>query len=90
MSFIAWIVVGLIAGIVAKAVMPGAQGEPGGLFGTIGLGMIGALLGGFLSNMFLGGRGATGINISSIVVSAIGACVFIGILRLIQNTRGTV
>lgn len=90
MSFIAWIVVGLIAGIVAKAVMPGAQGEPGGLFGTIGLGIIGALLGGFLSNMFLGGASATGINISSIVVSVIGACVFIGILRLIQNSRGMV
>ncbi|MGC4042837.1 MAG: GlsB/YeaQ/YmgE family stress response membrane protein [Armatimonas sp.] len=90
MSIIAWIVVGLIAGIVAKAIMPGGQGEPGGLFGTIGLGMIGALLGGFLSSTFLGGGVATGINVSSIVVSAIGACAFIGILRLIQNTRGTI
>ncbi|MGC4043438.1 MAG: GlsB/YeaQ/YmgE family stress response membrane protein [Armatimonas sp.] len=85
MGLVAWIVVGLLAGIIAKAIMPGSSNEPGGWIGTIALGIIGALLGGFLSSMFLGGGGATGINFGSIVVSVVGACVFIGILRMLRG-----
>ena len=85
MSIFAWIVVGLISGAIAKALMPGSQNEPGGWLGTMALGIIGALLGGFLSSLFLGGGGASGINIGSIVVSVIGACALIGILRLVKK-----
>lgn len=85
MGFIAWIVVGLIAGFLAKVLMPGGRGEPGGWVGTMLLGIVGAVLGGWLSAMFLGGGGATGINIGSILVSVVGACVLIGLLRLIQR-----
>ncbi|WP_395093637.1 GlsB/YeaQ/YmgE family stress response membrane protein [Armatimonas sp.] len=85
MRFIAWIVVGLIAGVIAKALMPGSREEPSGLLFTILLGIVGAVIGGFLSGMLLGGGGANGINISSIVISVIGACVFIGILRLLRR-----
>ncbi len=81
MGIIAWIVVGLIAGIIAKAIMPGSSNEPGGYIGTILLGIVGAVIGGLI---FSGG--ATGINIGSIIVSVIGACILIGLLRLF--TRG--
>lgn len=85
MGIIAWIVVGLIAGIIAKAIMPGGSNEPGGWVGTTLLGIVGAVLGGWLSSMFLGGGGATGINVGSIVVSVIGACVFIAIMRMLRG-----
>ena len=85
MRFIAWIVVGLIAGVIAKALMPGSREEPSGLLLTILLGVIGAVIGGFLSSILLGGGGANGVNLGSIVISVIGACVFIGILRLIKR-----
>ena len=49
MSIIGWIVFGLIVGIVAKFVMPGR--DPGGLIVTMILGIVGALLGGFLGRM---------------------------------------
>jgi uncharacterized membrane protein YeaQ/YmgE (transglycosylase-associated protein family) len=85
MGFIAWIVVGLIAGVIAKAIMPGGREEPSGWVSTILLGIVGAVIGGFLSSLLLGGGGANGINVGSIVVSIIGACVLIGILRMIRR-----
>jgi uncharacterized membrane protein YeaQ/YmgE (transglycosylase-associated protein family) len=85
MSIIAWIVVGLIAGILAKAIMPGNRDEPGGWLGTIALGIVGAIVGGFLSSLLLGGGGASGLNLGSILVSVVGACVFLGILRMIRR-----
>src|SRR5215204_2611721 len=56
-GIISWIVVGLIAGILGKLIMPGR--DPGGFLLTIVIGMIGALLGGFVVQL-LGGRGVTG------------------------------
>ena len=85
MSLFAWIVVGLIAGAIAKAVMPGNRDEPGGWLGTMALGIVGAVVGGFLSTTLLGGGGASGINLGSILVSVVGACVFIAILRLVKK-----
>ena len=85
MSLFAWIIVGLIAGAIAKALMPGSRDEPGGWLGSIALGVVGAIVGGFLSSVLLGGGGASGINLSSILVSVVGACIFIAILRLVKR-----
>ena len=85
MSLFAWIIVGLIAGAIAKVVMPGGQSEPGGWLGTMVLGIVGAVVGGFLSSTLLGGGGASGINLGSILVSVLGACVFIAILRFVKK-----
>ena len=49
MSVIGWIVFGLIVGVVAKFLMPGR--DPGGFVVTIGIGIVGALLGGFLGRV---------------------------------------
>ncbi len=82
MGIIAWIVLGLIAGAIAKAIYPGSQG--GGIFATIGLGIVGALVGGYLGQMLLPGAGASAasfgvINLPGILFAVLGAiiCIFI-------------
>ena len=87
MGIIAWIVVGLIAGLLAKLLMPGD--DPGGLIITTLIGMAGAVVGGFLVGI-LGGVGATGFNIWSIVVATLGAIVLLFVYRLITGGRRSV
>ncbi len=86
---IAWIVLGLIAGAIAKALYPGHQG--GGIFATIGLGILGALVGGWLGNVLLGtsaGATAGALSLPSIVFAIIGALVLLFLWGLL--TRRTV
>jgi uncharacterized membrane protein YeaQ/YmgE (transglycosylase-associated protein family) len=73
MSFIAWIVLGLIAGFVASKLV-NKSGE--GLLMDIVLGIVGAVLGGWLFNTF-GMPGVSGLNLYSFVVAVIGAVVFL-------------
>lgn len=89
MSWIAYIVVGLIAGFLAKLVMPGTEDEPAGFLGTMLLGIVGAVLGGWIWNLVLGRAGATGIDIGSIFVAFVGSVVVIGILRLFSRRSTT-
>jgi uncharacterized membrane protein YeaQ/YmgE (transglycosylase-associated protein family) len=49
MGIIAWIFLGLFAGLIARALIPGRT-EPGGCFGTTAVGIVGALLGGFIAS----------------------------------------
>lgn len=83
MQIIAWIVIGLIAGALGKLIMPGR--DPGGLIVTILLGMVGAVLGGFLVQGLLGIRG--GGFIWSIVVATIGAIILLALYRLLVGGR---
>lgn len=83
MSIIAWVVVGLIAGALAKWVMPGP--DPGGILLTILIGIGGALLGGFLARTFLGGTGETTISLSSILVATLGSIILLAIYRFITR-----
>jgi uncharacterized membrane protein YeaQ/YmgE (transglycosylase-associated protein family) len=76
-------VIGLIAGILAKWVMPGP--DPGGVIITILVGVSGALIGGFVVNRLLGGPGVTGINLTSILVATLGAIILLAIYRLITR-----
>ena len=84
MTILAWIVVGIIAGYLAKRVMPGEG--PGGFLGDLVVGVIGAVVGGWIFNYF-GQTGATGLNLSSILVAFVGAVVFLWILRLLTRGR---
>ena len=78
-ALIFWIVVGLIAGFLASVVM---RGGGYGVVGDIVVGIVGALIGGFIMNAFnLGGSGL----IYSIIVAFIGACILIFLLRLISG-----
>ena len=83
MGIIAWIVVGLIAGILAKWVMPGP--DPGGIIVTILIGIAGAIIGGFVVNRLLGGPGVSGVNLSSILVSTLGAIILLAVYRLLTR-----
>ncbi len=82
MGIISWILVGLIAGALAKLVMPGD--DPGGIIVTIIIGIVGAFVGGFVIGIF-GGSGVTGFNIWSILVAVLGAIILLAGYRLIAS-----
>ena len=71
MSILAWIVLGLIAGFIGSKVV-NKRGE--GLFLDIILGIVGAVVGGWIVSA-VGGHGVTGLNIYSLVVAVVGAIV---------------
>ncbi len=83
MGIVAWILVGLIAGVLAKIAMPGP--DPGGIIITIGIGIVGAFLGGFILNALLGGPGVSGFNLSSILVATLGSIILLAIYRLVTR-----
>jgi len=84
-GIIAWIVVGLIAGALAKLIMPGD--DPGGIIVTTLIGIAGALIGGFIMQSILG-FGSGGF-IWSILVAILGSLILLGIYRLIVGSRAT-
>lgn len=85
-AIIGWIVFGLIVGLIAKAIMPGRDG--GGVFITMLLGIVGAVIGGFIGNMLLGyGTTRDGMVIEpglimSMVLAVIGSIIVLAIYRL--------
>lgn len=84
MSILAWIVVGIIAGWLARMVIRGEG--PAGLLGDLVIGVVGAVVGGWIFNAF-GHPGATGVNIGSIIVAFVGALVVLGLMRLFTGRR---
>jgi uncharacterized membrane protein YeaQ/YmgE (transglycosylase-associated protein family) len=83
MSFIAWIILGLISGFIASKLV-NRTGE--GVVLDIILGIVGAFVGGWLFNTF-GRVGVTGLNIYSMVVAAIGAIVVLVIYHALVRRR---
>ena len=81
MGFIAWIIVGLIAGWLAGMIM---KGGGYGLIGDLILGLIGALVGGWLFSLILPSAERSGL-IGSIIVATIGAVVLVAIVRLVRG-----
>lgn len=86
MGILTWIIVGLIAGALAKLIMPGD--DPGGIIVTIILGIVGAFVGGFVFGLF-GGGPVTGFNIGSLIVATVGAIILLALYRLIVGRRST-
>jgi uncharacterized membrane protein YeaQ/YmgE (transglycosylase-associated protein family) len=83
MGILSWIVVGLIAGWLAGLVM---KGSGYGVLGNIIVGIIGALVGGFLaSTLFNVGDPLGGINITTIIIAFLGAVVAIAIIRALPG-----
>lgn len=87
MGILAWIILGLIAGAIAKAIMPGR--DPGGFIVTALIGIVGAVVGGFLGNLIFGIGGVSGIDIRSILISVVGALVLLWVYRM-ATRRSTV
>ncbi|BAU40674.1 GlsB/YeaQ/YmgE family stress response membrane protein [Leptolyngbya sp. O-77] len=73
-NLLTWLVLGFIAGALAKLIYPGRQG--GGILATTLLGILGAMLGGWLGTVLLGGA-VTGLNLTSIILAVIGAMLLI-------------
>ena len=89
MGILAWLVLGLIAGALAKLIYPGHQG--GGIFATIGLGILGALIGGFIGQTLLGSSSAAAasagaLTIPSIIFAVLGAMLLIFIWGLLTRS----
>ncbi len=83
MSIIAWLVLGLIAGFIGSKIV-NRTGE--GLVMDIVLGVVGAVVGGFLFNMF-GASGVSGLNIYSLVVAVVGAIVVLVLYHMVFRRR---
>lgn len=82
MGLILWIVFGGLAGWAASMIM-GTDGRQG-LLGNIIVGVVGAVVGGWLANG-IGEAGVGGFDLYSFIVAVIGACVFIAALRLLRR-----
>lgn len=88
-NLIAWVVLGLLAGAIAKAIVPGHQG--GGLLSTLILGVIGAFIGGILHNFIQTGTlalTASTLSIPGVFVAVLGAIIAIYLYGLVA--RGNV
>jgi uncharacterized membrane protein YeaQ/YmgE (transglycosylase-associated protein family) len=83
MSILAWIVLGLIAGFIASQIV---NRHGGNLMLDIILGVVGAVVGGFLFNQF-GAGGVSGLNLYSMLVAVIGAVVVLVIYHMIAGRR---
>jgi uncharacterized membrane protein YeaQ/YmgE (transglycosylase-associated protein family) len=85
MGVLGWIVLGLIAGAIAKLIMPGD--DPGGIIITMLLGIVGALIGGFLGSRIFGIGLQTFWNLQTWIVAILGVLILLGIYRLIAGRR---
>lgn len=82
MGIFTWIIFGLIAGVIAKLLMPGK--DPGGWIITILIGIAGAFIGGFIGK-FIGFGGVTGFNIKSLAIAIGGSVVLLFAYRMIKK-----
>ena len=94
-TILSWIVFGLIAGVIAKAIMPGR--DPGGCIITILLGIAGAVIGGFIARALGYGQDINGTGdiskpgfLISLVLAVIGAIVLLALYRLIKGRSSPV
>lgn len=83
MGILIWLLIGLIAGFIARAVVPGNDAM--GVGGTLVLGLIGSLVGGFLGNLFV--DGAMDLEAAGIIGSILGAIVALLVYRAMNSRR---
>lgn len=90
MGIIAYIILGLIAGLIAKAIMPGR--DPGGLIITTLLGIVGSIIGGFIGSALLGYGRIDSVGdvsrpgfIMSLILAVVGAVIVLAVYRLIRG-----
>lgn len=86
MTIVWWIVIGLIAGAIARFLVPGR--DPMGWIGTLVLGLIGSLIGGFLGNLLFGGDFE--VSAAGLVGSIIGAVIALLVYRATRSSKAVV
>jgi uncharacterized membrane protein YeaQ/YmgE (transglycosylase-associated protein family) len=84
-GIIAWIVLGAIVGFITNLIMGGGEG----VILTVILGIVGAVVGGYLAGTVLKVADVTGINVESIVVAVVGAIIVVAVYRMIGGRRTT-
>jgi len=82
MGIIATIIIGLLAGWITGKLM---RGGGYGFWGDLGLGVIGAIVGGWLASLLLGVDLTTGLNLTTLVVAVIGSVIVVAIYRLVTR-----
>lgn len=85
MGWIAFAVLGLIAGAIAKAIMPGK--DPGGFIVTAIIGMIGAFVGGFIGNAIFHTGGVNGFDFRSLLLAVVGSLILLWVYRMATRNR---
>ena len=85
MGILSWIVLGAIAVFLANMVVGGREG----VIGTIILGIIGAVVGGYLAKAVLHKGDVTGVNIESIVIAVVGAIIVLFVWRALTRNRAS-
>lgn len=83
MNLLAWVIFGLITGIVANIIDP--YPSRGGILGAIVLGVLGAVIGGFMGNLIFG-IGISGFNFSSFAIAVLGSLLLLFIGRAFGRT----
>jgi uncharacterized membrane protein YeaQ/YmgE (transglycosylase-associated protein family) len=84
-GILGWIVLGLIAGAIAKAIMPGK--DPGGIIITMLIGIVGAILGGFIGRALFNSDINNFFDLSTWLLAILGSLVLLGIYRLVTGRR---
>jgi uncharacterized membrane protein YeaQ/YmgE (transglycosylase-associated protein family) len=84
MNFILWIIFGAIAGWIASIIM-GRNAQMGAIANIV-VGIVGALIGGFLMNNVFGAPGVTGFNLTSLVVAVVGAVILLFLVGLVRRS----
>ncbi|WP_405785814.1 GlsB/YeaQ/YmgE family stress response membrane protein [Streptomyces sp. NBC_01367] len=86
MGIIAWILIGLLAGLIAKALMPGK--DPGGLIITMLIGIAGGLLGGWLGKVIFGVDSIDGFfDLSTWIAAIVGSLILLALYRLLTRNK---
>jgi uncharacterized membrane protein YeaQ/YmgE (transglycosylase-associated protein family) len=85
MGFLGWIVLGLLAGATAKLIVPGD--DPGGIIITILLGIVGAVIGGFLGSRIFGIGLENFWSLQTWIVAIIGSLILLGLYRIFAGRR---
>jgi len=85
MGIVSWIIVGLIAGALANMIFPGKS--QGGWPAALILGIVGAIVGGFVFSLITGADLVTGINLTSILVAVVGALILLFGYRMVAGGR---
>ena len=85
MNVVSWILLGLLAGGIAKLIFPGK--DPGGCLVTIAIGILGAVIGGFLGTTLFDWGTVSGFDLKSLGIAIAGSLVLLALFRLLTRKR---
>lgn len=85
MGILGWIVLGLLAGAIAKAIMPGD--DPGGIIVTMLIGIVGAIIGGLIASALNIGELGSFFDLGTWIIAILGALLLLGIYRMVAGNR---